>query len=559
MFFQFPPLNCDSYKLGHANQYPEGTEFVYSNFTARSDKYLPIPQAYKDGKYVVFGINRFLNDFKGIWRDNFFMLSEEAFYHAMNNYKETITPFVGPNGPDDIIKRFYDLYKLGELPLGFKAVPEGTVLNINTPCLTVCNTHPDFFWLVNYVETWLSTELWKTMTIATIARFYRKALTEYCTKTGGIPELIDWQAHDFSMRGLGSLQDSYVSSIGHLLYFTGTDVLPAVTSAKTYYRCKDDNYLYGGSVPATEHSVMSMGGKESEVETFKRLLDKYPSGIVSIVSDTWDYWKVLTEYALELKDQILNRVPDQFGIAKTVFRPDSGDPVKIICGSSIKIREVISIPDKLGKEELYAVGLSRNLTKEELDNDSAIFTVNGKFYKIVGYCDNYGFAVEETPYKPEYIGSLRLLWEIFGGTQTETGHILLNQRVGLIYGDSITPQRMLDILQGMEELGFCSSNIVFGVGSYTYQHLTRDSLGFAMKATYGVVNDEPRMLSKDPVTDSGTKKSATGCLVVTSSGELIQGLTVEEMVDVEDNILSKPEFVDLQSLRVKALAEISGG
>lgn len=548
MFFQFPPLNCDSYKLGHANQYPEGTELVYSNFTARSDKYLPIPQAYKDGKYVVFGINRFLSDFQHSWNKQFFMLNEEDFYYSMKMYKETIIPFVGPNGPDDIVNRFYELYKHGELPLEFSAVPEGTVLDINTPCLTVWNTDPKFYWLVNYVETWLSTELWKTMTIATISRFYRRALDHYAYRTGGIKELIDWQAHDFSMRGLGSLQDSYNSSLGHLLYFTGTDVLPAVMAAKAYYSAKDTDYLYGGSVPATEHSVMSMGGKDSEIDTFSRLLDKYPSGIVSIVSDTWDYWKVLTEYAVTLKEQILNRVPDQFGIAKTVFRPDSGDPVKIICGSAVRVSDDFLELDQWDKSD-------------QLGHGKQVIKCKDKFYTLEYGFDQYGseFITEavEVPYKPEYVGSLELLWNTFGGTITETGHKLLNQRVGLIYGDSITPQRMLDILSTMDELGFCSSNIVFGVGSYTYQHLTRDSLGFAMKATYGQVNGEARMLSKDPVTDSGTKKSATGCLVVTSSGKLIQGLTFDEMCAWEDNIMSSSKHVGLDVLREKALLEVS--
>lgn len=556
-------MNCDSYKLGHASQYPEGTQFVYSNFTARSDKYLPIPQVYKDGKYVVFGINRFLSDFHQLWQENFFGLYEEDFDAEMESYVDSIIPFVGPNGPDDISNRLHDLYQLGHLPLEFSAVPEGTVLDINKPCLTVWNTEPEFYWLVNYVETWLSTELWKTMTIATIARFYRKALTKYCIKTGGVPELIDWQAHDFSMRGLGSLQDSYQSSIGHLLYFTGTDVLPAVATAKHYYRAADPNYLYGGSVPATEHSVLSMGTKDGELDTFKRLLDKYPSGIVSIVSDTWDYWKVLTEYALELKDQILNRVPDQFGIAKTVFRPDSGDPVKIICGTAISVRSNLHEDDLSDDITQLTTTELEYAFKDKLREGENIVFSKGKYYIIRGYWqayydDSLTFeVVSEVPAKPEYIGSLRLLWEIFGGTQTETGHILLNQRVGLIYGDSITPQRMLDILQGMEELGFCSSNLVFGVGSYTYQHLTRDSLGFAMKATYGEVNGESRMLSKDPVTDSGTKKSATGCLVVTSAGDLIQGLTFEEMASAEDNILREPVPVGIDVLRVKALAEIN--
>lgn len=91
--------------------------------------------------------------------------------------------------------------------------------------------------------------------------------------------------------------------------------------------------MIGVSVPATEHSVMCMGTEDSELETFKRLIcELYPSGVVSIVSDTWDFWRVITEFTVALKPEILARQPNALGLAKLVFRPDSGDPVKIICG-----------------------------------------------------------------------------------------------------------------------------------------------------------------------------------------------------------------------------------
>jgi nicotinamide phosphoribosyltransferase len=116
-------------------------------------------------------------------------------------------------------------------------------------------------------------------------------------------------------------------------------------------------------------------------------------------------------------------------------------------------------------------------------------------------------------------GSVEVLWDQFGGTYTDKGYKVLNPRVGLIYGDSITLQRCQDILARLESKGFASSNTVFGVGSYSYQYLSRDSLGFAMKATWGQVNGEARELFKDPVTDNGTKRSARGLLRVERDGE----------------------------------------
>lgn len=194
----------------------------------------------------------------------------------------------------------------------------------------------------------------------------------------------------------------------------------------------------------------------AEKIAIKHLITKvYPTGVVSLVADTFDFWSVLTNIAPSLKYEILTRIPNAFGLAKVVFRPDSGDPVKI----------------------------------------------------IVGDC-------EAEPGTPEFKGAVQVLWEQFGGTHTAEGFKQIHERVGLIYGDSITPDRAARILKGLADKGFASGNIVFGIGSYTYQYNTRDTFGFAMKATWAQVNGIPRELSKDPKTDRGTKKSAKGLLRV---------------------------------------------
>jgi nicotinamide phosphoribosyltransferase len=227
----------------------------------------------------------------------------------------------------------------------------------------------------------------------------------------------------------------------------------AIDYAEQYYGAQG---VIGVSVPATEHSVMCMGMQDSEIDTFRRLITElYPSGIVSIVSDTWDFWQVITVFAKTLKPQILSRQPNALGLAKVVFRPDSGDPVKIICGDP-------SAPAG----------------------------------------------------SPAFKGAVECLWDIFGGSLSATGHRQLHERVGLIYGDSITLARAEAILMQLEKKGFASSNIVLGIGSYTYQFSTRDSFGFAMKATWGQVQGKGRNLFKDPVTDSGVKRSAKGLLRV---------------------------------------------
>lgn len=441
-------LRLDSYKLGHAEQYPENTTKVYSNFTPRSDKHLDIPEAYKDNRIVWVGAERFIYDLADAF-DNFFFREFEA-----EEVKEFLAPFCGPNGFN--IERLKALHKLGYLPIQIKALPAGSIVPIGVPVLTIVNTHPDFGWLPNSLETWLSAELWKPSTVATIARAYRKVIENYAELTGGNKDFITWQAHDFSIRGMSGIQDAANVGKGHLMFFNGTDNIPAVLQLVQDYALPHNTFI-GGSVPATEHSVMCAGGKESEIETFRRLIKLYPSGVFSVVSDTWNFWDVLTVIAPGLKDEILNRVPDSLGLAKVVFRPDSGDPEKIICG----------------------------------DPEAKDWRARA--------------------------GAVRLLWDTFGGTVNEKGFKTLNQRVGLIYGDSITVKRAQSILDRLAQLGFASDNIVFGVGSYTYQYITRDTLGFAMKATFVEIDGVGYEIFKDPVTDSGTKKSAKGRLFVGGS------------------------------------------
>jgi nicotinamide phosphoribosyltransferase len=122
---------------------------------------------------------------------------------------------------------------------------------------------------------------------------------------------------------MAGIEAATLSGAGHLLNFTGTDTIPAIDFLEEYYQANSDTELIGGSVAATEHSVMCMGTTRGEYDTFKRLITAvYPKGIVSIVSDTWDLWKVLTDYLPRLKDTILSRE------GKVVIRPDSGDPVE---------------------------------------------------------------------------------------------------------------------------------------------------------------------------------------------------------------------------------------
>ncbi|MGG9964009.1 nicotinate phosphoribosyltransferase [Ferruginibacter sp. SUN106] len=474
-----PFLLTDYYKVGHVFQYPDKTELVYSNLTPRNSRLKNIDEM------VFFGLQYFTKEYLvKYFTDNFFAQPKEK---VIADYKRRISTSLGAGLPT--YEHLEKLHDLGYLPIEIKALPEGSKVPMKVPCITIVNTIPEFYWLTNFLETLLSAIIWQPCTSATIAHAYRKLLNKYAAETGMPAAFVQWQGHDFSFRGMSSLETAILSGMGHLLSFTGTDTIPAIDALEQYYNANADTELIGGSVAATEHSVMCSGSKDGELETFKRLITKvYPAGIVSIVSDTWDLWKVCTEYLTALKETVLQRD------GKVVIRPDSGNPVKIICG------------DPEGKTEA------------------------------------------------EKKGVVELLWDVFGGTITEKGFKLLDPHIGAIYGDSINLERAQAICEGLKAKGF-ASQVVFGIGSYTYQYNTRDTFGTAMKATYVVVDGEGREIFKNPITDDGTKRSATGLLCVKKENNKF---VLHDKVSWEEEAQSelKTVFKDGKITKEFTLAEI---
>lgn len=473
-------FQTDAYKLDHRRQYGlAGTVTkVYSNYTNRKSRIEGFDHV------VHFGLQAYLHKLQeGFAR---FFDEDNDVDELCDMYYRRIASILGPDAADAIgTDHIYSLWALGYVPLEFRAVPEGTLVPIRVPSLTVENTHPDFFWLTNYIETGLSAAIWHPSTAATIAHAYRVKAERFARETCDDDAHVDFQIHDFSYRGMSSHETAGATGAAHLLSFKGSDTLCAGDFIEKYY---------GGpyelmSVAATEHSVMSTGimsqdsvllptegRSQGELALFEKLLDLYPSGILSVVSDTFDLWNVLEYILPQLKDKILARD------GKLVIRPDSGDPVKILTGNPA------------------------------------------------------GRTVAEQR------GVIELLWEVFGGTTNWKGYRELDPHIGAIYGDSITLDRAQEIWNRLRDKGFASSNVVFGVGSFTYQYNTRDTFGSALKATWAEVNGKGVNLFKDPVTDDGTKKSATGRLAV-HGGDGNEDLYLIEKADYLAERMSKLEPV----------------
>lgn len=522
----------DGYKVGHGAMYADGTTKVYSNLTPRSDKiYRRNCTEFYDGNLVFVGAQGAVQEIKELWDDSFFSQPKEK---VIGKYAERMAGYLG--GEVAATQQLAELHELGYLPLEFKALPEGSVVPMGIPVITVTNTVPSAFWLVNYLETVISDLTWKTVTNATIAREYKKICQHFAVLTGIDDFTVSIQCHDFSMRGLSGPEDAARSGFAHLTSFIGTDTLPAMDYAEDYY---DAEGLIAISVPATEHAVatnniLSIENSincdnstrlDAEQMFMKDLITrKFPTGIVSYVADSFDFWSVLTDILPNLKDVILSREAAGVAPGKLVIRPDSGDPVEVVCG--IKVHDMPHTAEEISKEDdgafdsLADIAYGENGGSEEAtfyvkSSDGVIFRIDAsyeyeRYYNSWSYC---GSSATEVTLTAEQKGAIEVLWETFGGTVTEKGYKLLDSHIGLIYGDSITTKRALEILTRLEQKGFASGNVVFGVGSYTYQCNTRDTFGFAVKATYSVVNDKPVNIFKDPKTDS-KKKSAKGLLKV---------------------------------------------
>lgn len=471
------PLMKDAYKVFHKFAYKKGVTHVYSNFTNRFNTHSNIPN---NSEVMFVGLQYFIKDVLiERWNNTFFSADKET---AVNEYSRVVNAMLGKTID---VSHIEELHDLGYLPLKIKAVKEGQLVPYGVPSLSIVNTVEGFGWLTNMIETVMSAEIWPICTSATTALAYRRRFEK---EESLDKEMIPFMGHDFSYRGMFGTQAAAMSGFGHLTSFAGSDVIPAALFAEKYYGARIDKELVFASVDATEHSVMCSYGTEGEIDSLEHLITNVtPTGIISIVSDTWDFWKLVGEYLPKLKDKIMSRD----GVV--VIRPDSGDPVKIICG------------DNKGKTKLERKGL------------------------------------------------IECLWDIFGGTENN-GLKKLDVHIGAIYGDSITLERQDLIIKGLLTKGFVP-NVTLGIGSYTYQYVTRDTHGSAVKATdvqFGTGNHQP--IFKDPKTDS-SKKSAKGLLRVCKSAD--NSLYMMDCVhpDDEGGVL-ETVFEDGDIIRETSLNEI---
>ena len=472
----FAPHITDGYKLGHSGQLDKDTDYVTSNFTPRDFTYAPSISGKKAEKMVFVGLQYAVKEYLiNVWNDSFFHKPKA---YAIEKLTRRINGYLGSGESLATIDMMSRLHDLGYLPISIKALPEGSKVNPGIPVFVITNTVPGFGPLVNYLETVLSTTVWPMCNSASLIEQYYNLAKSYGEKTGASSEFwLPFAIHNFAMRGHRGVEDGIISAFGHSLFSQGSDTFSVIDFVEEYYNADSTDFV-AASVNASEHATVCQqiaingGGHDGEVKALKHFLTNvYPSGIFSYVSDSRDYYDVIANISLELKDIILNRTVNANGQPPVLtFRPDSSKktPYEVLLGD----------PD----------GETENERK----------------------------------------GTFQLLWDNFGGTQ-EVGTMgafrLLDSHVRVIYGEAISLDMAEKIYAGMLENGWCVGNVFFGVGSWAFiGNSSRDSYGIACKATNSVVNGIDYPLQKDPKGTSAFKKSARGRLKVikTDDGYALQ-------------------------------------
>lgn len=299
-------LNSDSYKYSQFNQYPSGTEYIYSYIESRGGKY---------DETVFFGLQAFIKEYlEGSVVDIEDIDEAEAIITAHGE------PF-NREGWEYIVNRHN-----GKLPILIKAVPEGTVVPTGNILLSIINTDPKCYWLTSFLETALLRAIWYPTTVATNSREIKKVILDALERTGD-PASINFKLHDFGARGVSSLESAGIGGAAHLINFMGTDTVEALLFAKRYYGAE----MAGFSIPAMEHSTVTSWGRENEVRSYRNMIKQNatPGGLFACVSDSYDIYAACEMWGTELKQDVLDSE------ATLVVRPDSGHPATVVLKCAI--------------------------------------------------------------------------------------------------------------------------------------------------------------------------------------------------------------------------------
>ena len=516
-----PVLASDSYKFSHCDQVPLGTTKTYSHLTPRSTKRLQKNIPTLDNKIVSFGLQYTVKHLLDEWNTYFFNLPWEEVNATV---LDVLAPHIGFTAAS--MEKFKALHTLGYLPLEIKGIPEGDRVSAGIPLLTITNTHDDFDWLPNFLESKILNTSYIPFTVATLAYELAKLRDKYWNISVDSEAGKEFALHDFHFRGAHTSYAAAISSMAYTLITKGTDTVNSIPAAQYYYNTKNPTSF---SIPATEHSTASLGiayyGKlvyqafvDTQGDTFEDLLENiinklsmstgmsrselhplveaclyvdnnfnatvkenetvadrklqlqqalgecfnlgrlltvvYPTGLFSYVSDTYDFWRTVELIVPALKNIITKRD------GKLILRPDSSNPVDVLCGQMYVGNSYEALDICLEEGEYGWCYDEQGIKRHYKATDTDLELVNVKDIP----------AIQK--------GVVRSLWDTFGGTVNKKGFKVLDSHIGVVYGDGMFFERIEQIYKQTIDNEFSIENFVLAVGAYLLStQIDRDQLG----------------------------------------------------------------------------------
>lgn len=451
-------FGTDSYKQSHYDLYPEDVRTVYSYCESRVGGMFDT--------VTFFGLQYIISKY---------LTGQVVTREAIEEADQIVSAHIGPGvfnrkGWEYILEN-HD----GYLPIRIEALREGTNVNSGVCLFTIQNTGGQpTAWLTNFIETLLM-HVWSPCTVATSSMHLNRIVNEYLEESGD-PAGLGFKVHDFGMRGVSSMETASLAGAAHLLYFMGSDTMAAIPLLRDYYGAEEMSCF---SIPATEHSVMTAGGPDGEADIVRRVLRRYPTGLVAIVIDSFDTMNFIRN-VIGGNEDIMEMIRNREGTV--VFRPDSGELPQI------DIDVFNALEDVFGS------------------------TVNEKGFRVL------------PPYVRMIQGDGVAWYETLDTTYVGTGS------VPYVSGYRHTIQ---DILDAFLREGISADNIAFGSGGGLLQKWDRDTLRFAIKCCAMETDEGWRDIFKQPKTDP-TKNSLRGRRAVIDTCSGPQNIRFEELGEQEN-------------------------
>jgi len=408
-------LDTDSYKVGHPNMYGR-TAFKNGSKMklVRMYDYLGPRVGGEFPEIVTAGTQHVAKILSNV------RITKENVDEADAFYSGHLGPGVFDRTPWDIVVTRYG----GCLPLKFSALPEGTVVPLGTPMVTVESTDEDCPTLVSHFEALVQKYVWYMSTVATKSLEFSKTIYSFwkeCVNPEVIAAVFGFIHHDFGHRATTSTEASQLGGAAHLYVSLGSDTVPGVKYIMDNMGEPDGNggvKMPGFSVRATEHSVMTSRGRDGEMDVVDDVLRSTPSEVIlSCVADSFNLIAFIIAVTTGVfKTFIMGRT------GKFVIRPDSS-----LVKDGVKLSSAETVLECLQQME---IGLKDEITR------------NQKGFKV------------------------------------------LPKQYGLIIGDGLDLNKVHDILKLMVTHMWSPENIVFGTGGNLLQvNITREIGNFAMKAS----------------------------------------------------------------------------